>query len=198
MESMRLECREAALFGGAISIHVPSTMVDISEFRQVPDNQEVFVDDAAAMSIIVELLDGNADSDPDSCSVSYHFQELAKENSAVEVQTFIQNNWSVGNSKNIPTSAPWQTLLGAQIVGPSASSKESQTVYFCIGLLYLPAFKTVVLITMHLQDPTENPNPRHSFGGGVPAGVQIQYQNLFLQRILSSFSLNDTSIFESN
>jgi hypothetical protein len=44
------------LFGGAITTSFPSTFLDASTLREVPDNQEVFVDMDTDQSVIVELL----------------------------------------------------------------------------------------------------------------------------------------------
>ena len=52
---MILEERE--LFGGGLSIKVPKHFKDVSSFRQVPDNQEVFVSNDSDDSLIVELLE---------------------------------------------------------------------------------------------------------------------------------------------
>ena len=49
-----------ALFGGALESFIPGGFVDVSEFRQVPDNQEVFVDARSNRSIIIELLDSDS------------------------------------------------------------------------------------------------------------------------------------------
>ncbi len=72
---------ERALFGGAIVASVPSRFIDVryfthliqvikiltifySNFREVPDNQEVLVDEKTDQSLIVELL--SMDDIPDS------------------------------------------------------------------------------------------------------------------------------------
>lgn len=44
------------LFGGAITTSIPSTFIDASTLREIPDNQEVFVDTDTDQSIIIELL----------------------------------------------------------------------------------------------------------------------------------------------
>ncbi|CAC9490167.1 putative Ran-binding protein [Leishmania infantum JPCM5] len=44
------------LYGGAMRISLPQTMIDVSDFRQVPDNQEVYTDADTGASVIVELL----------------------------------------------------------------------------------------------------------------------------------------------
>ncbi|KAJ3218728.1 hypothetical protein HDU67_004248 [Dinochytrium kinnereticum] len=46
------------LFGGAITISLPDRFVDASVLREVPDNQEVFIDTKGTdQSIIIELLE---------------------------------------------------------------------------------------------------------------------------------------------
>ncbi|KAJ3081570.1 hypothetical protein HK102_002265, partial [Quaeritorhiza haematococci] len=47
---------ERPLFGGAITTALPDSFIDISTFREVPDNQEVFVDRDTDQSIVIELL----------------------------------------------------------------------------------------------------------------------------------------------
>lgn len=49
-----LEARQ--LFGGMVSIQCPSRFVDVSDFRPVPDHQEVLADASADQSVIVEIL----------------------------------------------------------------------------------------------------------------------------------------------
>ncbi len=44
------------LFGGAVSLSVPARLVDVSDFRPVPDNQEVLADGATDQSVIVEIM----------------------------------------------------------------------------------------------------------------------------------------------
>jgi hypothetical protein len=45
------------LYGGAIKLNLPTSYDDVSNFRQVPDHQEVWVDRDSNTSLIVELLD---------------------------------------------------------------------------------------------------------------------------------------------
>jgi hypothetical protein len=44
------------LFGGAITVSLPKGFIDASDFRQVPDNQEVLVRDDSDVSLIIEVL----------------------------------------------------------------------------------------------------------------------------------------------
>jgi hypothetical protein len=52
-----LNFESRALYGGAMSISLPTSFEDISVIRLVPDNQEVFVDRLSEDSIIVEVLE---------------------------------------------------------------------------------------------------------------------------------------------
>lgn len=49
------------IFGGAIEIDLPTGVIDVSQFRQVPDNQEVFLIEKSTakedQNIIIELLE---------------------------------------------------------------------------------------------------------------------------------------------
>ncbi|KAF8559514.1 Mog1p/PsbP-like protein [Imleria badia] len=70
------------LFGGAIVADLPSVLVDASDFRQVPDNQEVFLYPDSSASIIVEVL--QRISEPiDEKAVKFHFEALAHDNDAI-------------------------------------------------------------------------------------------------------------------
>ena len=45
------------LYGGAMKIMLPPSYDDVSDFRPVPDNQEVFADRVSNDSIIIEILE---------------------------------------------------------------------------------------------------------------------------------------------
>ncbi len=44
------------LFGGAMEMAFPQRLIDVSDFRPVPDHQEVFADGGEDQSLIVEIL----------------------------------------------------------------------------------------------------------------------------------------------
>eukprot|EP00727_Mastigamoeba_balamuthi_P007901 m51a1_g3731 hypothetical protein (173) ;mRNA; r:27781-28497 len=55
---------------------VPEKFADVSDVREVPDNQEVFADIDTDQCIIVELLESDA-SVPDAGAASHYLEELA-------------------------------------------------------------------------------------------------------------------------
>lgn len=44
------------LFGGAVEMAFPQRLIDVSDFRPVPDHQEVYADGGEDQSLIVEVL----------------------------------------------------------------------------------------------------------------------------------------------
>ncbi|THH14707.1 hypothetical protein EW146_g5653 [Bondarzewia mesenterica] len=69
------------LFGGAITALLPPGIVDASLFRQIPDNQEIFLYPNSSISIVVEILQRAEPND--LCeAVKFHFDSLAQDNSA--------------------------------------------------------------------------------------------------------------------
>jgi hypothetical protein len=84
------------LFGGAIRMMIPDNYRDVrfvestalpishsSDFRQVPDNQEAFVDADGESSIIIELMEAVETNDLVQCSET-HFMELIALNTATD------------------------------------------------------------------------------------------------------------------
>lgn len=97
-------CVSRPLYGGALLAEIPARFVDVSTFRQLPDNQEVgrrcvwallrtqplsnnavpvqvFADDTRDQSLIVEVLEYTASAD-DGAVGPYHFELLARDNGA--------------------------------------------------------------------------------------------------------------------
>lgn len=62
---------------------VPSSFMDVSLVRQVPDNQEVFVDQASDQSLIVEIVEPHESAKSDARGAAvWHWNVLADDSSA--------------------------------------------------------------------------------------------------------------------
>ncbi|KAG5518073.1 hypothetical protein PMAC_003259 [Pneumocystis sp. 'macacae'] len=70
------------LFGGAITAYIPEDFIDASQFRQIPDHQEVLVNVNDERSIMIEILEFASVDDIDVAK--FHFNILAKDNEAEE------------------------------------------------------------------------------------------------------------------
>ncbi|CAI5461733.1 unnamed protein product [Closterium sp. Yama58-4] len=75
------ETQRHALFGGAIQADFPPRFEDISNFREVPNNQEVFADASRDESIVIELLEMKADV-ADADSSRWFLEDLMREQEA--------------------------------------------------------------------------------------------------------------------
>ncbi|KAJ7063097.1 hypothetical protein C8F01DRAFT_1131514 [Mycena amicta] len=106
------------LFGGAITAVAPANLIDASDLRQVPDNQEVFLYPQSSVSIIVEILQ-RVEADEHDSAIRFHFDSLAHDNSA---ESAVVETVAV-----LPDSAPpAMTLSGVQSIAKFNKSDRDQ------------------------------------------------------------------------
>jgi hypothetical protein len=67
----------APLFGAAITCYLPNTFADVSALREVPDNQEVWLDTQGFTSVVVDLLERV--EKPDEEALKVHLEEILEE-----------------------------------------------------------------------------------------------------------------------
>lgn len=74
------------LYGGALTTNLPQNLVDVSTFREVPDNQEVFILEKGVLdiSLIFDVLE-HATKDLES-SVALHVEDVFGDNSYKSVE----------------------------------------------------------------------------------------------------------------
>lgn len=72
-----------SLFGGAMTVRLPANFIDVSDLRQVPDNQEVFLNSDGFESITVDILERvegeiapETTVDTDLKALKYHVREI--------------------------------------------------------------------------------------------------------------------------
>lgn len=84
---MSLEFALRELYGGAITVQLPTDVIDASDLRQVPDHQEVFLSDKTLTSIIFEINEyqqpssgvsgsSNNAASADEAAASYHLNDV--------------------------------------------------------------------------------------------------------------------------
>lgn len=137
------------LFGGALSASLPHSAKDVSDLREIPDNQEVFAHAHTDQSLIVELVEYQAQV-ADHDAARYHFEDIAQSNgarqpSAAEVISVAPLDTS-GLSLSDCSSA-WM-LMGTQWVSKfNEDAKNSVSLH--LGVFRLPQFSTDILITFN-------------------------------------------------
>ena len=178
-----LDLTTRPLFGGAIECGVPATFIDTSEFRQVPDNQEVWVaSHGNDVSLIVELVEAielaQDDIERSSSRAEVHFTALAQDNGALAVEVTARESQSCTIAE---TAVRAEVVAGVQGVPKYGKIADTTRVHIALACLHLGQFDTDVLITLN-----------------VPAsGAAIGQEQVLevMRRVVASFELKDSSLF---
>ncbi|OIT32539.1 PREDICTED: ran guanine nucleotide release factor-like [Nicotiana attenuata] len=193
-------CTDRALFGGAISSTFPLRFQDVSNVRQVPDHQEVFVDLGRDESLIIELLDLKLDV-ADSGSATWFLQDLANEQDA-EGATIIEQS-AVFEAPGLcyrNTPAVITTAVGQMAVSKGRQGREAQNlVKVYLANLRLKEVGTDILITAYeplLINPLSESASSVGAGVAVPAAQSgIMPMAEVFKLAVSSFKVHDWSLF---
>ncbi|KAF8981471.1 hypothetical protein BGZ46_002726 [Entomortierella lignicola] len=105
------------LYGGAITLNLPRKFENISNIREVPDHQEVFVNVDEDQSVIVEILELAAEAN----------DQLAEDNDAEDAS--IIQSVSILNNSELPTwpaEAKIYLLLGQQRIAKFNERQRQQ------------------------------------------------------------------------
>ncbi|XP_026201737.1 ran guanine nucleotide release factor [Anabas testudineus] len=179
------------LFGGALSAVIPHSATDISDLREIPDNQEVFAHAHTDQSLIVELVEYQAQV-ADQDAVKYHFEDIAGSNKALEPGAFeVTSVVAVPKSELSLSqcSSAWM-LTGTQCVS-KFNEEARNTVTLHLGLLRLPQYSTDVLITFN--DP-QSISPDSSSAAAVGISREPWTVQDF-QRLLQTLTLHNPGLF---
>nr|XP_009804048.1 PREDICTED: probable ran guanine nucleotide release factor isoform X2 [Nicotiana sylvestris] len=189
-------CTERALFGGAISSTFPLRFQDVSNVRQVPDHQEVFVDPGRDESLIIELLDLKLDV-ADSGSATWFLQDLANEQDAEGATSAVFEAPGLCY-RNTP--AVISTAVGQMAVSKGRQGREAQNlVKVYLANLRLKEVGTDILITAYeplLINPLSETASTVGAGIAVPAAQSgIMPMAEVFKLAVSSFKVHDWSLF---
>ncbi|KAI4197607.1 MAG: hypothetical protein LQ346_002952 [Caloplaca aetnensis] len=67
------------LFGGAINVALPDGYADVSNIREVPDHQEIYLDASGFSSIIIEIAERVLEPSTDEEALKFHFHDIVEE-----------------------------------------------------------------------------------------------------------------------
>ena len=140
------------LFGGAITANLPPSYGDVSNVRQIPDHQEVFVDNESEASVIVELLQLES-SFQDLEAIRHHFQDLADANEATDTKIISEGSFTAEEFIPSLTAVDCKhALIGKQTVGKyrTRPDMEVDEVYIILVLVRLANVSTDLLVSMNI------------------------------------------------
>ncbi|KAL4095898.1 hypothetical protein PRIC1_009265 [Phytophthora ramorum] len=183
------------LFGGALICEIPEGFADVSSFRQVPDNQEVFANAATDQCVIVELLQYE-ESVSDARSARYFFDELAQSNGCGpdEVTVLLEAAADARNAPAVDAPHTTQLIVGDQRVAKFKEGDHAKNVVrVYLGNVRLPGVTTDVVLSMSAPmriNPASSSRDAFQFEDNSEVAAAI------FKQALQSFAVKDWSLFQ--
>ncbi|KAJ4423250.1 hypothetical protein N0V82_002111 [Gnomoniopsis sp. IMI 355080] len=190
--------KRTPLFGGALEAEIPENFADVSKLRQVPDNQEVFIDKDGFTSIIFDITErvgGPGSSDEiDGKALTIHLEDLVGTDAdTVKVWNSTETQFSKLDAK-----IPAYTLIATQTPKPDPSKDGSHAPDFTaiiLTLLRLEKESTDILITInvpHIKGEYDEDDVDLELGKqGKLIGDAVEYA----AEIWQSFKVKDWGLF---
>ncbi|CAG8606459.1 3532_t:CDS:2 [Ambispora gerdemannii] len=196
------------LFGGAIVAHIPPQFTDVrflthfffylyrtqnDDIREIPDNQEVFVDTHTDQSIVVEILELVNEASNEEAA-SYHFSSVAFDNDA-EDTTIVQQTGILTPAEvpKLPSNTLMYFATGQQMVSKfnERDSSARNLVNIFLAVFRLPQHQTDLVITYNLPILIGETSSSRSYA--QEGNVHVGYEEF--KRILASVQIVDWSLF---
>lgn len=182
---------EKDLFGGSITSEVPTSWRDVSDVRQVPDNQEVFQSTEGACLIIevVEYQKQVLDED----AAAFFFNDLAETNGEEAVQSSrFDRAPKLADERLVPrlrnATNPVRVCVGAgvQKVSKGGNGQTQSETWIDVELCAVRLKHVTTDLVITLSTPSQQPvQPRSS------------YSDVFL-RVLSTLEIKDWGLFSED
>jgi hypothetical protein len=179
------------LYGGSITVSLPSELIDASAFRQIPDTQEVYVSPDGVVSVIIDLLECVTATTLDS-ALDAHINELNAINGSPSSCVFNTIPIEPKGAEPLAQANFTGVRVILQKVAKFGRPWDTDTVLAAVGLLRLAApISTDVLITVNSKIEDHQQNQQNQQQNQQTAQ---QIQNL-ASNILASFAVKNTNLF---
>jgi len=193
-------CVPRPLFGGAISTAFPARFQDVSNIREVPDHQEVFVDPARDESLIFELLDLKGEVD-DAGSALWFLRDIANEQDAGD-NLVVEHSGTLELAGLCLGEAPAaaRTSVGQLAVSKGRQGREAQNIVrLYLANIRLKDAATDVLITAYeplLINPLSESAAAVTAGPAIPAEQAgcLPMSEIFKVAVMN-FNVHDWNLF---
>ncbi|KAH6637681.1 hypothetical protein C7974DRAFT_146281 [Boeremia exigua] len=177
------------LYGGAITVDLPSNFADTSQIREVPDHQEVYLDTNGYASIVVEILEYQEKGSDDE-ALQYHFADLVDEEDSTNI---LEQGHAVMAKLN---NKPVYTLKFIQTPPPDTNPgrKVPEFVYIHLMLLRLKEQGTDLMVSVNIPHyPGEYEKSKNGEDEVTPL---MKEGELMKDKILESFEIKEWGLFE--
>ncbi|XP_067930893.1 ran guanine nucleotide release factor-like [Watersipora subatra] len=134
------------IFGVALTAKLPEPRVDVSDLREIPDNQEVFAHTCTDQSIIIEVMEYEESEDDQALRI--YFKDLVDTNNAdVDVNSLCNQPLEL-SSLSASCCKSCRLMKGIQSVSKFKDTARN-TVEVHMALLRLPQFTSDILLTFN-------------------------------------------------
>ncbi|KAL8812724.1 MAG: hypothetical protein Q9223_007222, partial [Gallowayella weberi] len=160
--------KHTELFGGAITTQLPAGYADVSNIREVPDHQEIYLDASGFSSIIIEIAERVTDPPTDHEALEFHFQDIVDEHDTSKI-------WrtDVARLPNFPSGTPSYTLLATTTPPPATNGNVTRAL--------TPRFVAVLLTLIRLvpqsTDIVVTVNIPHIPGHQEPEDGEVRFED---------------------
>ncbi|KAK6363190.1 multicopy suppressor of ts gsp1 [Orbilia blumenaviensis] len=144
---------EKELFGGAITANVPSTWTDLSNIRQVPDNQECFIDITGLATLIFELNE-RVEKENDEEAIIFHLSDIFEDSPYKIWKSWKLETAEAPQLDGIPAYAMVLTTPYVENRRDKVGH-ESQFVALAVVIVRLEKQKTDIVITANMPHSFE-------------------------------------------
>lgn len=192
--------RSTPLYGGALVAELPEKFADVSKLREVPDNQEVWIDSDGFTSIIFDITErvGPAGSSPeiDGRAMTTHLEELVGE----DIDTVKVWNTTETSFSKLSSDFSAYTLIATQTPYAKSGSKSGSSApdftAIILTLLRLEKESTDILVTInvpHIKGEYDEADVDLELGKqGKLIGDAVEYA----ARIWETFKVKDWTLFQ--
>ncbi|KAI1294113.1 Mog1p/PsbP-like protein [Xylaria venustula] len=195
--------KSTPLFGGALVCDLPTNFADVSQLRQVPDNQEVYIDKDGFTSIIIEINervgDKGSSAEIDGRALTTHLEEVVGD----DVERLKVWNTTPTQFSKLDDDIPAYTLIAtlSPNVPPSTEADSARAAApdftaIVLTLVRLEHERTDILITVnvpHIRGEYDEEEVDLQLGKqGQLIGDAVDYAS----RIWESFRVKDWGLFK--
>ncbi|EPY51162.1 ran GTPase binding protein Mog1 [Schizosaccharomyces cryophilus OY26] len=186
------------LFDGAFRAELPGNFLNASALRQIPDNQEVFLQDSKEnLTLILELLE-QVEKPQDATVAKFHFDSIAYDNDASESIIWKDTDLSqediagLNNERAIGT-----CTFGCQKVFEKGKKMTdvASNVAVLVHVITLQEFETDVVCSVNIPLSQTLSFPKRLADVSPADEAALQTANQILSQFTHSLVLVDRSLF---
>ncbi|KAK4697108.1 hypothetical protein P7C71_g908, partial [Lecanoromycetidae sp. Uapishka_2] len=180
------------LFGGAITVKIPSEFADVSNIRQVPDNQEVFLDVNGFSSLTFDLTERVTQFATDKEALEYHFSDILAEGDSKQV-------WSIHDQVELPkfpSKTPALCLVATTAPPATVSLRPNEPTHTDVQLTLIRLLEQNTDFVVTLNVPCVPSEIADSEGTAESRRQKVvQKMSEICKNILRSLEIKDWSLF---